>query len=91
VNATRRWDTSAEGRSSPELSERDERGLVTGAAERSEAAGDHDGVVDRGSPPALTPTTPATPYDLRDTFASNALAAGVAVFELARAWGQACG
>ena len=31
--------------------------------------------------------TPATPYDLRDTFASNALAAGVTVFELARVMG----
>ena len=30
---------------------------------------------------------PATPYDLRDTFASNALAAGVTVFELARVMG----
>jgi integrase len=32
-------------------------------------------------------TTPATPYDMRDTFASNALHAGVAVFELARVMG----
>jgi integrase len=31
--------------------------------------------------------TPATPYDMRDTFASNALAAGVAVFELAKIMG----
>jgi hypothetical protein len=31
--------------------------------------------------------TPATLYDLRDTFASNALAAGVTVFELARVMG----
>jgi integrase len=31
--------------------------------------------------------TPATPYDLRDTFASNALAAGVTVFELAKVMG----
>ena len=31
--------------------------------------------------------TPATPYDLRDTFASNALHAGVTVFELARGKG----
>ena len=31
-------------------------------------------------------TTPATPYDLRDTFASNALH-GVTVFELARVMG----
>jgi integrase len=31
--------------------------------------------------------TPATPYDLRDTFASNALHAGVTVFELARVMG----
>ena len=31
--------------------------------------------------------TPATPYDMRDTFASNALAAGVTVFELARVMG----
>jgi integrase len=31
--------------------------------------------------------TPATPYDLRDTFASNALAAGVTVFELAKIMG----
>jgi integrase len=30
---------------------------------------------------------PATPYDLRDTFASNALHAGVTVFELARVMG----
>jgi integrase len=30
---------------------------------------------------------PATPYDMRDTFASNALAAGVTVFELARVMG----
>jgi SAM-dependent methyltransferase len=30
---------------------------------------------------------PATPYDMRDTFASNALAAGVTVFELARDMG----
>ena len=28
-----------------------------------------------------------TPYDLRDTFASNALHAGVTVFELARVMG----
>ena len=31
--------------------------------------------------------TRATPYDMRDTFASNALAAGVTVFELARVMG----
>jgi integrase len=31
--------------------------------------------------------TPATPYDLRDTFASNALAARVTVFELAKTMG----
>jgi hypothetical protein len=31
--------------------------------------------------------TPATLYDLRDTFASNALAAGVTVFELAKIMG----
>jgi hypothetical protein len=31
--------------------------------------------------------TPATPYDLRDAFASNALAAGVTVFELAKVMG----
>ena len=31
--------------------------------------------------------TPATPYDLRDTFASNALAAGVTAFELAKVMG----
>jgi integrase len=31
--------------------------------------------------------TPATPYDMRDTFASNALAGGVTVFELARVMG----
>jgi hypothetical protein len=31
--------------------------------------------------------TPATPYDLRDTFASNALAAGVTVFELEKVMG----
>ena len=31
--------------------------------------------------------TPATPYDMRDTFASNALAAGVTVFDLARVMG----
>ena len=31
--------------------------------------------------------TPATPYDLRDTFASNPLAAGVNVFEPARVMG----
>ena len=31
--------------------------------------------------------TPATPYDLRDTFASNALAAGVTAFELAKNMG----
>jgi integrase len=31
--------------------------------------------------------TPATPYDMRDTFASNALAAGVTVFELAKVMG----
>ncbi len=31
--------------------------------------------------------TPATPYDMRDTFASNALAADVTVFELARVMG----
>jgi integrase len=31
--------------------------------------------------------TPARPYDLRSTFASNALAAGVTVFELARIMG----
>ena len=31
--------------------------------------------------------TPATPYDMRDTFASNALAAGVTVFELAKIMG----
>jgi hypothetical protein len=31
--------------------------------------------------------TPATPYDMRDTFASNALHAGVTVFELARVMG----
>jgi hypothetical protein len=30
---------------------------------------------------------PPTPYDLRDTFASNALHAGVTVFELARVMG----
>jgi hypothetical protein len=30
---------------------------------------------------------PATPYDMRDTFASNALAGGIAVFELARVMG----
>jgi integrase len=30
---------------------------------------------------------PATPYDLRDTFASNALAGGVTVFELAKVMG----
>jgi integrase len=30
---------------------------------------------------------PATPYDMRDTFASNALAAGVTVFELAKVMG----
>jgi integrase len=32
-------------------------------------------------------TTPATPYDMRDTFASTALAAGVTVFELAKIMG----
>jgi integrase len=31
--------------------------------------------------------TPARPYDLRSTFASNALAAGVTVFELAKLMG----
>jgi integrase len=31
--------------------------------------------------------TPATPYDMRDSFASNALAAGVTVFELAKVMG----
>jgi hypothetical protein len=31
--------------------------------------------------------TPATPYDLRYTFASNGLHAGVTVFELARVMG----
>ena len=31
--------------------------------------------------------TPAAPYDMRDTFASYALAAGVTVFELARVMG----
>jgi integrase len=31
--------------------------------------------------------TPATPYDMRDTFASNALAAGITVFELAKVMG----
>ena len=36
---------------------------------------------------AANVTTPATPYDLRDTFASNALHAGVTVFELARVMG----
>ena len=30
---------------------------------------------------------PATPYDMRDTFASNALHAGITVFELARVMG----
>ena len=30
---------------------------------------------------------PGDPYDMRDTFASNALAAGVTVFELARVMG----
>jgi hypothetical protein len=33
-------------------------------------------------------TTPATPYDMRDTFASNALAANVTVFVLARVMGS---
>jgi integrase len=32
-------------------------------------------------------STPATPYDLRDTFASNALAARITVFELAKIMG----
>jgi hypothetical protein len=32
-------------------------------------------------------TTPARIYDLRSTFASNALAAGIDVFELARVMG----
>ena len=32
-------------------------------------------------------SAPATPYDMRDTFASNALHAGVTVFELARVMG----
>jgi len=32
--------------------------------------------------------TPATPYDMRDTFASNALAGGVTVFELAKVLGS---
>ena len=32
-------------------------------------------------------TRPARPYDLRSTFASNALAAGVSIFELARIMG----
>ena len=31
--------------------------------------------------------TPATPYDMRDTFASRALAAGITVFELAKMMG----
>jgi hypothetical protein len=35
--------------------------------------------------------TPARVYDLRSTFASNALAAGVTVFELARVMGRPCG
>jgi integrase len=30
---------------------------------------------------------PATPYEMRDTFASNALAAGITVFELAKIMG----
>ena len=34
---------------------------------------------------------PARIYDLRSTFASNALAAGVTVFELARSWAPRCG
>jgi hypothetical protein len=33
-------------------------------------------------------TTPARMYDLRSTFASNALAAGLTVFELARIMGD---
>ena len=39
------------------------------------------------APEAAGVRTPATPYDLRDTFASNALHAGVTVFELARVMG----
>jgi hypothetical protein len=35
--------------------------------------------------------TPARIYDLRSTFASNALAAGVSVFELARLMGTSVG
>ena len=34
---------------------------------------------------------PARIYDRRSTFASNALAAGVTVFELGRSWGRRCG
>ena len=34
-------------------------------------------------------TTPARIYDLRSTFASNALAAGITVYELARTWVRA--
>jgi hypothetical protein len=34
---------------------------------------------------------PARIYDRRATFASNALAAGVTVFELARVMGRRCG
>ena len=49
--------------------------------------------------PALVPATkpegarvatPARIYDLRSTFASNALAAGVTVVELARVMGPPC-
>ena len=42
-----------------------------------------------GRPPSRPPAseTPGDAYDLRDTFASNALAAGVTVFELARVMG----
>ena len=43
----------------------------------------------RSRPPASR--RPRRPYDLRDTFASNALAAGVTVFELARVMGTRCG
>ena len=44
--------------------------------------------------PAIEPagiTTPARMYDLRSTFASNALAAGITVYELARIMGTSFG
>jgi hypothetical protein len=36
-------------------------------------------------------STPARIYALRSTFASDALAAGVSVFQLARIWARRCG